>query len=261
MLHDQALVDQLSALSVERFEGEVFRVAGVSTDPLAFSVNGGRWAPAARDGVGVPILYTSLERDGALAEVVSYLALLTPLPTSRPLKVSRLGVSTAKTLRLARARFEGLGIEPARYGERDYSRTQNIGAALAFLGLDGLIAPSARWTCDNLMIYQTNHLLNERLEVIDEENVDWERWARANGLVADSRADVPRQSSKRAHRFGNSQTIAFAASSLSVLLTSLEVAQILRDKIAADELAERVGQAPRDRAGDGAIGEFAAVEA
>jgi hypothetical protein len=47
----------------------------------------------------------------------------------------------------------------ARYGERDYALTQSIGAALAFLGLDGLIAliaPSARWQCDNLMIYQTN---------------------------------------------------------------------------------------------------------
>ena len=100
-----------------------------------------------------------MERDGALAEVVSYLMLLTPLPLSRPLKVSRLGVSTAKTLRLARVGLEGLGVDMARYGERDYARTQNIGAALAFLGLDGLIAPCARWQCDNLMIYQTNHLL------------------------------------------------------------------------------------------------------
>jgi len=183
MIHDQALVDQLSALPVERFDGEVFRAAGVSADPSAFSVNGGRWAPAARDGTDVPILYTSLERDGALAEVVSYLVLLTPLPASRPLKVSRLGVSTAKTLRLARGDLKALGVDPAQYGERDYSATQNIGAALAFLGLDGLIAPSARWNCDNLMIYQTNHLA-ERLEVIGEELVDWGEWGRNNGFIA-----------------------------------------------------------------------------
>ena len=48
MFHDQSLVDQLSALTVERFDGEVFRVTGVSADPLAFSSNGGRWAPPAR---------------------------------------------------------------------------------------------------------------------------------------------------------------------------------------------------------------------
>ena len=183
MFHDQSLVDQLSALTVERFDGEVFRVTGVSADPLAFSSNGGRWAPPARDEVDVPVLYTSMDRDGALAEVVSYLALLTPLP-SKPLKVARLGVSVMKTLRLARVGLEGLGVDMARYGERDYGRTQNIGAALAFLGLDGLIAPSARWNCDNLMIYQANDLLPQRLEVVGEEQVDWRVWARANGFVS-----------------------------------------------------------------------------
>jgi hypothetical protein len=73
----------------------------------------------------------------------------------------------------------------ARYGERDYVHTQNIGAALAFLGLDGLIAPSARWSCENLMIYQSNYQsLTERLEVIEDEQVDWGEWARANGRLA-----------------------------------------------------------------------------
>lgn len=133
----------------------------------------------------MPILYTSFERDGALAEVVSYLAVLTPLPISRPLKVSRLGVSTAKTLRLARANLEILGVEMAQYGERDYGRTQSIGAALAFLGLDGLIAPSARWACDNLMIFMANHPLNERLDVIEAEQVEWLPWAQARGFVGD----------------------------------------------------------------------------
>jgi RES domain len=183
MIHDQALVDLLSALEVDRFEGEVFRATGISADPLASSVNGGRWAPHARDGTDVPILYTSFERDGALAEVVSYLAMMTPLPTSRPLKVSRLGVSTSKTLRLARASLEGLGVDMAQYGKRDYARTQMIGAALAFLGLDGLVAPSARWTCDNLMIFTANSLLTERLEVIEVEQVKWGPWAQAHGFL------------------------------------------------------------------------------
>lgn len=183
MIHDQGLVDQLSSLATEKFEGEVFRATGVSADALAFSVNGGRWAPPARDGADVPVLYTSQARDGALAEVVSYLTQLTPLPLSRPLKVSRLAVSTAKTLRLARVSLERLGVEMALYGVRDYARTQEIGAALAFLGLDGLIAPSARWQCDNLMIYQTNHLLSERLEVLADEEVDWGSWARVNGFI------------------------------------------------------------------------------
>jgi RES domain len=139
MIHDPGLVDQLSALPVERFEGQVFRATRVNADPTAASINGGRWAPPAENGSDVPVLYTSLERDGALAEVVSLLVALTPVPRPRPLKVSRLGVLTEKTLRLARCDLARLGIDMTRYGERDYSRTQSIGAALAFLELDGLI--------------------------------------------------------------------------------------------------------------------------
>jgi RES domain len=182
VIHDQGLLDRLSALATERFDGEVFRATSVSADPVAFSFNGGRWSPPARDAVEVPVLYTSMERNGALAEVVSYLTLLTPLP-SKPLKVSRLGVSTTKTLRLARAGLDGLGVDMVQYGERDYGQTQRIGAALAFLGLDGLIAPSARWSCENLMIYQSNHVGNQQLEVIEEEQTDWRAWARANGFI------------------------------------------------------------------------------
>lgn len=183
MIYDQDLVDRLSFLPIERFEGEVFRATGTSTDPLAFTGNGGRWAPVARDGLDVRVLYTSLDRDGALAEVVSYLVQLTPLPISRPLKVSRLRISTSKTLRLAQLDLEGLDVDMARYGERDYEKTQAIGAALAFLGNDGLVAPSARRFCDNLMIYQANHLLSEQLEVIDDEVVDWGAWAQVNGFM------------------------------------------------------------------------------
>ena len=183
MIHDQGLLDQLSGFAVERFEGEVFRTTGVSTDPLASSNNGGRWAPNIRDGADVPVLYTSFERNGALAEVVSYLVELTPLPVSRPLKISQLGVSTSKTLRLARVTLESLKVDMNRYGRRDYVRTQNIGAALAFLGVDGLIAPSARWKCDNLMIFTGNHQLSKRLEVIQSEEVHWLSWARESGFL------------------------------------------------------------------------------
>jgi len=183
MIHDQRLLDRLSALPVERFEGEVFRATRANADAIAPSINGGRWAPPAQDGSDVSVLYTSLERDGALAEVVSFLVDLTPIPGPRPLKVSRLSVSTAKTLRLAHESLEGLGVDRKRYGERDYRRTQSIGAALAFLELDGLIAPSARWACDNLMIFTANQSLNERLKVIDTEHVEWRSWARAHGFL------------------------------------------------------------------------------
>lgn len=198
MIHDPDLLDRLSAFGSERFEGEVFRATRTNADPVGASISGGRWAPPPDGDAGVPVLYTSLERDGAIAEVASFLAQLTPIPGPRPIKVTRLAVATARTIRLVRADLGGLGVDLARFGERDYDRTQKIGAALVFLGFDGLIAPSARWSCDNLMIFGDNHALTEKLEAVDEELVEWRAWAQTHGMLADvsyvstEAADTPR---------------------------------------------------------------------
>jgi len=193
MIHDQNLVDRLSILPPERFDGEVFRATRVDADPTAASINGGRWAPPAAGDAGVSVLYTSLERDGAIAEVVSFLADFNPIPGPRPVKITRLAVTTARTLRLVRADLGTLGVDLARYGERDYDRTQKIGAALEFLGLDGLIAPSARWSCENLMIFTVNHAMNERLDALATEEIEWQGWARAHAFIGTKpEADAPK---------------------------------------------------------------------
>ena len=102
MIHDQDLVDRLSELATERFEGEVFRATRIGADSMAPSISGGRWAPPPEGTPGIFVLYSSLERDGAIAEVASLLADLTPIPGRRPIKVTRLAVATARTLHLAR---------------------------------------------------------------------------------------------------------------------------------------------------------------
>ena len=186
MIHDPTLLDRLSTFQSERFEGEVFRATRTSADPVAASISGGRWAPPPDGNVGYSVLYTSFERDGAIAEVVSFLADLTPIPGSRPINVTRLAVSASRSLRLVRADLSALGVDLARYGERDYGRTQEIGAALVFLGFDGLIAPSARWPCDNLMIFGDNHAMAEALEPIGSERVEWREWAEAHGFLSDT---------------------------------------------------------------------------
>ena len=186
MIHDPKLLDRLSEFHSECFEGEVFRATRTRADPVAASISGGRWAPPPDGEAGHSVLYTSLERDGAIAEVASFLAQLTPIPGPRSLKVTRLAVSTARTIRLVRADLGSLGVDLARYGERDYNRTQKIGAALVFLGFDGLIAPSARWSCDNLMIFGDNHALTDRLKAVDEEQVEWRKWAQTHGILTDA---------------------------------------------------------------------------
>jgi len=184
VIHDKDLLDQLSELPQRRFEARVYRATGLSKNPTATSIAGGRWAPPSDGIFSVPVLYTSIEREGALAEVSSFLAALTPIPRmKRLLKVSRLSVSVGRVVRIARDDLISLGVDMTRYGERDYARTQQIGAALAFLGADGLIAPSARWNCDNLTIFADNHAMSERLDVEEQEEVDWLIWAEDNGII------------------------------------------------------------------------------
>ena len=183
MLHEQHIIDVLSRRTTLEFAGEVFRATRLNADPLAPSSNGGRWAPPGEADAGFSVLYTSLEKNGAIAEVASFLADQTPLPREQELKVTRLAVTAPKTMTFVEADFPSLEIDSVRFGERDYERTQKIGAALIFLGIDGLVAPSARWGCSNLMIYSDNHSLNDKLEVIEDERVFWRNWAIKHNII------------------------------------------------------------------------------
>jgi len=183
LIHDQWLVDQLSNLPKSQREWIVYRVTGLATDPLAPSISGGRWAPAVSGDVSFPVLYTSLVREGAIAEVVCFLTSLAPVPNRRFLKVSRLAVSTSQAVELSKDRLSDLGVDLGEYGQRDYPVTQKIGAALAFLGVDGLVTPSARWDCENLTIFTDNHPWESRLELLDSEEFEWRGWATANNLL------------------------------------------------------------------------------
>ena len=187
MNYDPDLADRLSTFATQPFNGEVFRATAAKADPVAPSLYGGRWARPQNRDPGTNVLYTSMERNGALAEMASFLADLTPIPGPRKIKVTQLAVTTSHTLRLVRASLDDLGIDMNRYGERDYARTQEIGSTLAWLGLDGLIAPSARWACENLMIFTDNHTLGEKLEPLHEELVEWRQWAQQHSIIEDAK--------------------------------------------------------------------------
>jgi hypothetical protein len=176
--HDAALVDALSRRPVTTFSGSVFRATIPGYDPLLASTRGGRWSTHS----GPSVLYTSLERDGALAEIAFHWSQLTPIP-KRPVDIHTLTVETTKTLRLIRADLAALGVEDALYDAIGYERTQEIGAAVAFLGCDGLIAPNARWSCENLMIYMDYVPLDRVFTVVTTSSVNWIEWARQNGRL------------------------------------------------------------------------------
>ena len=179
MIHDPDLLDRLDALPKEAFDGEVFRGTRQTLDPLAGSYSGGRWMR--RDGAGV--LYTSLAREGALAEIAFHWGQLNPRPT-KPVMVHTLRVVAHRTLKLVRADLSALGVPESAYAGVDMPRTQEIGAAVEFLGCDGLIAPCARWACDNLILFPDRMGIDATLEVVTSEAVDWATWATAHGLLA-----------------------------------------------------------------------------
>jgi hypothetical protein len=126
VIHDPALLERLSAFAPERFDGEVFRATPRSLDPLAPSTSGGRWAPKGL----VPVLYTSLLREGALAEISYHWSQLTP-PPSRPAVLHRLGVLAERGLRLLRADLDELDVNVEQYASINHQRTQEIGAAVS----------------------------------------------------------------------------------------------------------------------------------
>lgn len=178
MIHDPDLLDYLDGLPKESFDGEVFRGTRQSLDPVVSSYSGGRWMR--RDGTGV--LYTSLEREGALAEISFHWGQLSPRPT-KPVMLHTLRVAAHSALKLLKVDLELLGVPESSYGIVNMPRTQAIGAAVEFLGCDGLIAPCARWRCDNLVLFPDWLGGKANLEVVRSEAVDWLPWAIANGLV------------------------------------------------------------------------------
>lgn len=178
MIHSPELLDSLSAYPTETFSGRVFRATRLRLDPLAPSTSGGRWSPKNQ----APVLYTSLEREGALAEISFHWSQFTPLP-SKPVVAHCIQVSANQTLRLKRYDLTHLGVDMDQFGSLDYAKCQEIGAAVGFLECDGLIVPSARWDCENLVLFTDNHSPLCDLQVVESTEFAWQNWAKENGFL------------------------------------------------------------------------------
>ena len=168
---DSALLDALDAFDRVRYEGETWRVVRRGRDPIQGHPTGGRWDPALFD-----VLYTSIESDGAVAEMHFHLSRQPVFPSNLNTGLHRIRVKTAKTLRLPDLNaMVPLGVDPARYREILYAPTQALGDAAYFLGFDSIIAPNARWACNNLILF-TDLIVPAELEIVDSSEVDWAAW-------------------------------------------------------------------------------------
>lgn len=171
--HDRALLDALEQRAGEAFVGDVWRVTRAGREALAGSIAPGRWSP----GGDAQVLYTSLERDGALAEIGFRLSLEPVWPSRITHEIHRIEARTGRSLRFPDvAALQPLGVDAARWQGFDYAGTQAIASAAHFLEYDGLIVPSARAGCANLVVFLANLGADAGLTLRVTNTVDWSSW-------------------------------------------------------------------------------------
>lgn len=179
-LRDLALIDALEAAPATAFSGTVWRVVRDGRDVLEGSAYGGRWDDGTFD-----VLYTSEKADGAIAELYFHLSRGQPvIPSKVAYRLHELRVTMPRALRLPdREALAGLGVDMARYGglsyfERvqEYPRPQEIAECAHFVGFDGLIVPSARFACMNVIVF-CDRVGPDALEAVrDHGPVSWSDW-------------------------------------------------------------------------------------
>ncbi len=177
---DIKLLDDIDAHLRHAHTGVVWRVVRNGSDPLQGRRSGSRWCNGAFD-----VLYTSLERDGAIAELYALLSLQPVFPSTIAFHVHRLRVSARQCLHLSELpMLARLGVDIDRYQDREYDKTQDIADAAYFLNFDSLLVPSARWHCTNAVLF-TDRIEPARLtlEATEPDAVDWDEWRRHSRAV------------------------------------------------------------------------------
>lgn len=175
---DNKLIDAIEEIEPVEFAGTVWRVARRGLDPTQCSRSGGRWDDGTFD-----VLYTSEEKDGAINEMKFHLMRGQPVIPSRvKYHLFEIDLALGRALRLLDLpALAKLGLDVSRYGQlsynekqAEYPRSQDIGEAAHFLDYDGLIVPSARHDCLNIVIFCDRVPPESISAIADHGVVDWD---------------------------------------------------------------------------------------
>jgi RES domain-containing protein len=161
MVHDPDILNLLESLQITAWRGTVFRHMFADFPPTRTNDNGARWNPP-----GVSAIYTSTERDTVLAEAEHRIS-LEPFRPRAKRTIYSLAVELGVVIDLRDPQLlVAVGISEATLVQLDFRPCQAIGAAVRFLGADGLLVPSARAVGTNLVIFPHEDI---ELEVIGSE--------------------------------------------------------------------------------------------
>lgn len=180
---DRALIDALEQLETAPFEGIVWRITRDGRDPTLFFGGGNRWDDGTFD-----VLYTSLSRDGALAEMRFHLGRGQPvIPSKIKYRLHELRIRVADVLDLTdQALLKELGIDMSTFGrmpylqrEGEYETCQRVAETVHFLGSDdagdpsAIRVPSARSTGENLVLF-SDYVEPDHIEHVQDHGIiDW----------------------------------------------------------------------------------------
>ena len=174
---DNTLIDALEAIEPVSYDGQVWRLVRDGRDPLQCSASGGRWDDGTFD-----VLYTSMTREGAIAEMRFHLMRGQPLMPSRvAYRMYALDLALERALRfLDLEALAEVGLDTSHFGRLsyvqkndEYPRTQEIAEVAHFLDFDGLIVPSARSQAHNAVIFCDKVPGLHASPVVDHGLIDW----------------------------------------------------------------------------------------
>ncbi len=174
---DSALIDAIEAIEPVIYEGTVWRVVREGRNPIQCSRSGGRWDDGKFD-----VLYTSEQKQGAISEMKFHLLRGQPvIPSQVKYYVHEIALPLQRSLKLLDlAALASLGLDISRYGQLSYNekngeypRSQDIAEVAHFLDYDGLVVPSARHDCLNVVAFCDRLAAGALVVTRDGGAVEW----------------------------------------------------------------------------------------
>lgn len=176
---DNKLIDALEAVDPILYENTVWRVVREGRDATMCSNSGGRWDDGTFD-----VLYTSEKKEGAIEEMRFHLMRGQPvMPSQIKYRLYEIDLALDRALKLLDLKaLQKIGLNTSRYGQlsyqeknAEYPRSQDIGEVAHFLGFDGLVVPSARHDCLNIIAFCDLVPPDAMSVKTDHGEVDWEK--------------------------------------------------------------------------------------